>query len=159
MGRILEVARTNTMSAEEVRSEKYKTGEAIVKGTVLSLDANGELIVGSATPATLLAAKIVGIALEPAASKPGYDAANSPTVVTGRAQEVSYAVPNPLTEFSARGSVTPAQTNVGVDYELAVSSGEWYVNFSGTTSTMVRVTRVDIPNAIVYFKFLPAAVE
>lgn len=159
MGRILEVARTNTMSAEEVRSGKYKTSEAIVKGSILSFDGNGELVVGSATPATLLSAKIAGVALEPAGSKPGWDAANSPTVITGRKQEVSYAVPNPLTEFQARGSADPAQANVGVDYELAVSAGEWYVNFSGTTSLMVRVTRVDVPNKIVFFKFLPAAVE
>jgi hypothetical protein len=159
MGRIIEVARSANMGSEEVLNTKYKTGEAIVKGTVLSFDANGELVVGSSTPATLLTAKICGVALEAAASKPGWDAANSPTQVTGRKQEVAYAVPNPNTVFQARGSADPAQTNVGVQYELAVSAGEWYVNFSGTTSLMVTVVDVDIPNKIVFFKFLPAAVE
>lgn len=144
----------------DIQSGKYKTSEAIINGTLLALDANGELLVhGGGTDVDC-----VGVALEAAGSKPGWDAGNSPTVVTGRVQEVSYAVANEDTVFAIRqddGSgnlVAAAQTHVGETYGvLKTAGGEWRIDRSETTTKIFRIVDVDITNNVTYVKFVASA--
>jgi hypothetical protein len=141
----------------EVLSGKYKTGELIVVGTILQLDANGELIVGVADPVD-----IVGVALQAAASGPGWDAGNSPTVVTGRVQEISYTVANESTVFVSRADNTgvltdPLQTNIGEGYGLMNVAGEWRIDLTDTTAKRITVVDVELTAKLWYWKFTPAA--
>ena len=154
MGRIIEVARSGNRGSEEVVSTKYKTGESIVKGSLVVKDANGELTLCGADPAA-----VYGVALEAAGSKPGYDAANSPLVVTGRVQEISVAKANANTVFSMRGSSDPAVSNEGKSYGVTNSSGEWILDLTDTTNTIFAVLEVDVTNKIFYGKFIPAKIQ
>lgn len=149
--------------ASDVLSGAYKTSEAIVTGSVLLIDSNGELTVAGVDPAV-----IDGISLEPAASKPGWDAANSPTVITGRVQEVSYSIANRVTTYSGRledGSgnlVTIAQTHKDEEYGVTKDSGDntWYVNTAKTgADARVRIIDVDVDRQLILFKFLEANIS
>lgn len=153
----MQPARNPAGEVPEVLSGKYKTGELIVNGTVMTQDANGELIVAAADPT-----RIVGVALEAAASKPGYDAANSPTVVTGRVQEVSYAVANADGVFTARAETAgvltaPLQANVGVRYGIVKNGTEWRIDLSDVAATRLVIVDVDITNGVWFFRWLPSA--
>jgi hypothetical protein len=143
----------------DVLSGKYKTGEAIVQGSLLAIDSNGELIVHTGTTAV----DVAGVALEKAASKPGWDAGNSPTVVTGRVQEVSYAQSDQDTVYSIRqedGSgnlVAPAQTHISEEYGVLNVSGEWRLDRSETTTKIFRIVDVDVTEGLTFVKFIAAA--
>ena len=143
----------------DIRSGKYKTGETIVNGSLLGIDANGELILFTGTTAV----DVAGVALEAAASKPGWDAANSPTVVTGRVQEVSYAVANEDTVFAIRqedGSnvlVDPVQADIGDTYGVILRGTEWRLDRSETTTKIFIIVDVDLVNKVTFVKFIAAA--
>jgi hypothetical protein len=141
-------------------SGKYKTGEAIINGSLLAIDANGELILHLGGTNVDCA----GVALEAAGSKLGYDAANSPTVVTGRVQEVSYAVADLNTVFAIRqedGSgnlVAAAQTHIGEAYGvIKTAGGEWRIDRSEATTLVFMIVDVDIPNNVTFVQFLASA--
>lgn len=145
----------------DVRSQKYKTSEVIVQGSLLARDANGELILHLG----LTNVNVVGVALEKAASKPGWDAANSPTVITGRVQEVSFAEADIDTVWSIRqedGSgnlVTGLQVHIGEQYGVLNVSGEWRIDRSETTTKIFRIVDVDLNEGLTFVKFLAAAIE
>lgn len=161
--RPIQFARRSGTGVPLIASGKYKTGEAIVKGSPLALDSNGELILHTGTTAVA----VVGIALEAAASRPGYDAANSPTVVTGRKQEISYIVADAETIFSAQLSAdagatitVPAQTNIGEVYGFVIDaggSGAWLVDSTETTTDIFQIVDIDIDLKIVFVKFMNSA--
>jgi hypothetical protein len=142
-----------------IQSGKYKTGEAIVNGSMLGLDANGELILHTGTTAV----DVAGVALEGAATKPGWDAGNSPTVVTGRVQEVSYAIADADTVFAIRqedGSgnlVDPVQADIGDSYGVLNVSGEWRLDRSETTTKIFIIVDVDLTNKVTFVKFVATA--
>lgn len=147
-----------------VRSGKYKTGEAIVFGSLLTVDTNGELTLhGGAT-----AVDVVGIALEAAGSRPGYDMGHTPIVVTGRKQEISFIQADAETVFSAQlctdstGAtlVTAAQTHIGEEYGVAKdASGQWLVDTSETTTKVFEIVDIDTDLNVVYVKFMAAALD
>jgi hypothetical protein len=145
----------------DILSAKYKTGESIVQGSLLARDSAGELILHTGTTAI----NVVGVALEKAASKPGWDAANSPTVVTGRVQEDSFAQADIDTVYSIRqedGSgnlVAPVQTHIGEQYGVLNVSGEWRLDRSETTTKIFRIVDIDIANGLTFVKFLATAIE
>lgn len=141
-----------------VLSGAYTTGQTFLKGALLVLS-SGSLVECSATPTAAH-----GIALEPVASKPGWNAANSPTVITGRVQEVSYGVADRITVWSCRGvngatdPVTPAITHIGVKYgAVKDANGIWALNIADTTNLIFQVEDIDITNKIFFVKFLEAA--
>lgn len=161
MGRVFQPARVAEGEVPYVQSVQYKTGEAIIRGSVVLVDANGQLNLAGADPAS-----IYGVALEPAGSKPGFDAANSPTVVTGRVQEVSTAVASRLSIFSGRmedGSgniVAPLQTHIGEQYGIAKdANGEWFIDESETTNKRVQIIDIDTVVGVHLFKFLEANLQ
>jgi len=160
--RPIQFARRGGTGVPYIQSQKYKTGEAIIKGTVLAEDANGELIVhlGGTNVA------VVGIALEAAGSRPGFDAANSPTVVTGRKQEISFIVADLESVFSAQLTgdagvtvTTAAQTHVGEEYGIVVdANGIWYVDTTETTTKIFDIIDFDPDLNVVFVKFREAAI-
>lgn len=144
-------------TAPFVLSGKYKTAETFVDGAPLVIDANGELTECGADPAI-----IDGVALEGVATKPGWDAANSPTVVTGRVQEVSFAKADRLTVWSGRAinggtdPVTPAQTNIDEEYGIVKTGTDWVIDIAEVAATRIRIVDIDIDQKIFFFKFLEA---
>jgi len=163
MGRTITVARTPGTTIPMITSGKYATGQTFKAGAVLALS-SGELI--SAT-SPITGATIVGIALEAAGSRPGYDMANASvtSVYTNREQEISYVRADPTIIFSGQlvnnsaTPVAPAQTDIGVNYGLKDYSGEWYVDKNQTTTNAcVTIVDIDTQLNIVFFKILPARV-
>lgn len=137
------------------RTLRYADGQTFKVGAVL-VWSSGSVAEGGSDPT-----EIVGIALQPAATNPGYDAANSPSTITGRNQTVTVCIPNQTTIFAANltnGSstlVVPAQADVGVQYGITAYSGIWTVD-KGNTADRVEVVGFDtgVYGGIVLFKFL-----
>lgn len=161
-GRIIQAAKRTGAGVPLLLSRRYKTGETFIKGAALVLDANGELTECAATPTSL-----IGFAAEPAGSKPGYNAANSPTVVTGRVQEADCFEGAPEQIFSgsfrsaASTYVVPTQTIINESYGLAKDAdGTWYVNQADTTNlavTIVDISTGDGTPDVVFFVVKSAA--
>lgn len=162
MPRTIIPARLSGLGAPEVQSVKYTTGQTFKIGTPVTLS-SGEVVTDT-SPIT--GATVFGFAAENVASKPGYDAANSPTVVTGRVQEVSVYRANRQTVFSGQlvnnsaTAVTPAQTDIGVNYGLKDYSGYWYVdkNLTAANAT-VTIVDIDADRGIVFFKVMEARLQ
>lgn len=137
-------------------------GTDIALGSVL-VWSSGSVALAGADPT-----EIVGIALQAYGTNPGFDAANSPTVVTGRNTTISVVRPNQQTIFAANLTtssstiVTPAQANVGVQYGITAYTGIWTVD-SGKTGGTARVEVVgfatDVYGGVVFFKFLDASLS
>jgi len=145
-----------------VQSVKYTTGQTFVGGAALILS-SGEVIEDT-SPIT--GATVFGFAAEKVASKPGYDAANSPTVVTNRVQEVAVYRANAQTVFSgalvnnSATVIAPAQTDIGVNYGLKAYSGIWCVDKNLTAgNATVTIVDIDIDNKIVYFRVMAARLQ
>lgn len=139
---------------------RYADGQTFGQGAILIWSA-GSVVVGGSDPTD-----IVGIALQGAATNPGYDAANSPSVITGRNQTVTVCIPNQTTIFAANLTnssstlVTPAQADVGVQYGVTAYSGKWTVD-KGNTADRVEVVGFDtsVYGGIVFFKFLDSVLS
>lgn len=160
-GAYITPARMSPGAAPAVQSIQYANGQTFLKGALLALT-SGQ-VVAATSPVT--GATIFGVSLEPVASKPGYDAANSPATITGRVQEVSAVRADAITVFSAElvsGSATriaPAQADIGVDIGLNVYSGIWVADKSQlTTNACIRVVDIDIDKGLVFFTFLAARI-
>jgi len=162
MGRIFEPARTPTSSAPETQGMQFTTGQTFIKGAILVFNgATGEVIEGtSPNPAA-----IVGVALDAPNSGPGFQVSFDSAVNarTGTVQQVRVAKANRVTIFSGRmvnggtDPVTPAQTDIGVAYELLkTGAGEWVVNQAAVVNTKVRIVAIDVPGKVVLFRFLEA---
>ena len=157
-GRVLNVARFPGGGIPDIQSMQYVASESIVKGSVLIYETTGQVKLGT----TLLTTGIVGIALEPIASKPGFEPSHDSltTVYTGRVAEVSIAMANSSTVFSG-GYVTgevPAIDHIGETHPLALSSGVWQVGLASDSNQSVVVVDVDVLEGIVFFKFLASAI-
>lgn len=147
-------ARTVSGNVPRVTSRPYANGQTFIGGAILIFDGSKNVIEAGAAPVT-----IVGIAAEPAGSRPGFQAANNPTIVTGRKQEVIVYDANDDTEFSCRGvnggtdPVTPTQANVGVSYgAVKDANGIWALNIADVTNTLFTVVDIDIDNKIFFVK-------
>jgi hypothetical protein len=148
----------------EVEALLYNSGSvpAIVIGTVVIIT-GGYVVVAGADPS-----EIVGVALQAAGTNPGLSAANSPTTITGVSYKVSTVRPNDQTIFAAQftnGSstlVTPAQTDVNVQYGITAYSGIWTVDKAKTGgSARVEVVGFDtnVYTSVVFFKFLASVLS
>lgn len=145
-------ARTVSGTVPRIVSRPYKTGEAIILGSLAVLDANGELTLCAADPA-----EVTGIAAEKAGSRPGYDAANSPTVVTGRKQELSLFEADGNTIFGGESAAGTPPTKAHVDLQCGVAkdaNGIWGIDLTDTTNKVVEIVDVDITRGLFFFKIL-----
>lgn len=144
-----------------VRYVDYPTGQTFKLGACLISDtATGLTKEAAATPTT----NIVGFALQPADSAPGFNMANQPSTVTYRKQAVSMAAAARDTVFLAalvNGSATPvapAQTDVYTNYGLSSQGGTWAVDKALTgASAAVKVIGFDSTTNLVKFKVLESA--
>lgn len=143
-----------------VRNGQYADAATFVKGDLL-IYSSGELTEAGADPTG-----IVGVALQDVATNPGFQAANNPTVSTGRQQTVSYAVANTVTTFAAKLTnnsatyIAPAVADIGVSYGVTVQNGIWTVDKSKTGGdARVVVRSIDITNKLVFVQFLDTAIS
>jgi len=160
MGRIVQPASVPGGSGvADVSSMFYTTGQTFKNGAIVIPDAaTGRIIEGASAAVT-----IIGVALEDAGSKPGFQLNFDSAVTqrTGTVQEVSVAKANRTTVFSSRminggtDPVTPVQADQNKKYGLIrTAAGEWAVNQADVTTVAVLVTDIDIDNKIVFWKFL-----
>lgn len=159
MGRIFEPA-IDAKTVPVVRSGVYATGQVFLKGSVLGENAGGELIELATDPA---ANTIVGVALEPAGSKPGLNVANDNQVVfrTGVTLEASIVdlrkAPNQIFSgrfMNATGTldVAPTQTIVGETRNvLRLATGEWVVEDVASGADVVKIVDIVTGPGIVGF--------
>lgn len=159
MGRIIEPNRNTSMSAPQIQSMVY-TG-TIYRGSLVLANSGGIVAECGADPAS-----VTGVALEASATKPGWDAANSPTVITGRVTEVSVALANRNQIFSMRGKsaaggdpLTPAQTHIGEQYGVVKVSNDWVLDIDETSAKVFTIVDIDIDNKIFFCKFLEAVIS
>lgn len=160
MGRRIQPARMIGTGVPSVQSVKYTTGQTFKKGALLVWQAAGEVSEAGADPAL-----VAGVSLEDAGSKPGWDAANSPTQVTGRVQEVSIAMADRHTIYSMRGvnggtdPVTPAQTDIDTVFGVAKVGNDWVLDTAEITATIFEVVDIDIDNKIFFCKFMESRIQ
>ena len=162
MAQYITPARMSPGQVPATQSIQYATGQTFKKGAVLALT-SGQVV---AATAPVTGATIYAVALEPVASKPGYDAANSPTVITGLVQEVSSVRADSVTVFSSEvvnGSdtrITPTQALIGVDYGFRIdANGIWVLDTSlTTTNASARVVDFDADKGLVFWTFLAARI-
>ncbi len=158
MARVIIPARFPGGGIPDIQSMQYKASESIVKGSVLIYHSTGQVKLG----ASLLTTGIVGIAMEAIASKPGFEPSHDSltTVYTGRVAEVSVAMANTRTIFSAFWSgEAPAIDHIGEQHPLVLSGGVWTVGLTTDATESVVVVDVDVLEAIVFFKFMAAALD
>lgn len=158
--RYFEPARFPAGVAPSVLTPLYPDGQTFTFGALLVLS-SGKVIECSADPAS-----VYGVALQPANTGPGFLPADSPTVITGRIQEVSVAMADRQNFFSGRmvngatDPVTPAVTDIGVKYGVVkTSDGTWAVDQTDTTNLVVQIEDIDIPLKVVFFRFLEAVLN
>lgn len=151
-----------------VRSATYDSAETFLRGAVLGVNADGEVVEltdGSGVTG------VVGVALEAVGSKPGHNVANDNLVVfrTGVVNEVSIVdlVRNRDQIFSARlvdtagDDVTPTQDHI---YEsrglILLADGTWAVDDDNETDEAVQIVDIVLLDGnagnYVLFRFLDA---
>lgn len=147
-------------NVEQIVTFVADSSQPIVVGSLVVVAADGELEVCPADPVAL---GVVGVALQANQSNPGYQAANSPTVITGRQNTISVALANTGTIFMCQGQsgaggnpITPTQTMVGEAYGVRLDSGTWTVDLDETTAKVVMITDIDVGAKLLFVKFLPA---
>lgn len=156
MARIMEPAYRKGGASIATLEKRYATGQTFKRGDPVK-HSSGELVVATASETT---AVFVGVALQNVGSNPGYDAANSPTVITGQAQTVVIALCDRNNIFKANlvnNSDTPVaavQANIGVSYGLRkIAVGQWAVdkNITATNDCVTIVDFDELDPTIVYF--------
>lgn len=154
MGRKINAARTVSGNVPRITSRKYANGATFKEGALLVLT-NGVVDECAADPT-----KVTCVAAEGADTRPGYQAANSPSVVTGTVQEVSAYDANDDTIFSMRGqdgggdNAIPAQTDIGVSYGVVKVGNDWILDKTETTAKVFTVVDIDIDQKIFFCKFI-----
>ena len=161
MGRIFQAARTPPGTVPEIRARTITAAQTFTKGAVLIETAGptGAVSEAAADPTTVL-----GVAAEAAFTKPGNEFGHSSQLlqVTGTINEVSFYAANRSTVFSGRmisgatDPVTPALTDIGVNYGIAKTGDDWVVDQAETVTVSVCIVDIDIDTKTVYFKFLEA---
>lgn len=160
-GRLIIPARIPNGEVPQLQSMQYANGQAFIQGAALSLTAGQ--VVEAANP--VVTPVLVGFAAEAVATKLGWAAANNPTVITGRVQEVTVVKADRSTIFTSRlvnntaVGVAVAQADVGAAYNLKFYTvntlNEWVVDKTVTTAA-TKVVDIDTDLNIVFFKCLEA---
>lgn len=141
-----------------IRTIKHADAATFVLGDVVKY-ASGELTIATVSET---GAVIVGVAAQSVNSNPGYNAANSPTVVTGKSQTVSVWLADRLNVFKATlvnnsdVSVACTQANVGISYGFRkISAGYWAIdkNITATNDGATLVAFDPNDTSTVFFTF------
>ena len=150
------VANAGTGGAPVTRAYVADAAATFIRGAAVLIDTDGEIIECSADPTVIL-----GFTAAANLSAPGYDAANSPTVITGRQNEVVVYLGESTNIFACRGvnggtdPVTPATTNIGESYGiLKDANGVWTLDLAETTVKSMTVVEIDVDQKIFYVKMV-----
>lgn len=154
MPRFFDAARVTGTGVPPIRAFLTDSSAAFIRGAAVVIAADGELEECGADPT-----KIAGFALAAAQSAPGYQAANNPTVVTGRENRVPVALADGSTIFSCRAvnggtdPVTPTLTMIGESYGIVkTSDGTWALDIAEVTVKSCTVIDIDITNKVFFVK-------
>lgn len=161
MGRSFNTAR-EAKTVPTVRAYTATAAQTFKKGALVVDAAAGTVSEAGADPASIL-----GVALQGAFTGLGYGSANADEIVfaTGREGQVSVAIADRNTVFSARGvdggtdPVTPLLTHIGEQYGVAKVSDDWVVDIAEVTTKVVEIVDVVNPDRADGFflvKFLEA---
>lgn len=155
-------ARRSSSGVPLIQSVPYANGQTFKQGATLVWGAG----TGTVTETAADPQSIAAVAAEAAGSRPGFDAANSPTVVTGRKQEVSAFIVDREEIFAIDGSAdgttlyTPLIGDLGKLYGLAKdANGTWYLDTTETTTTSLIVVDIDVDTKTMYVKFKSAVIQ
>lgn len=162
MPRVINVGRFPAgATAPDVRSIAWANGQTFLQGSPLVATA-GVVSECAANPVV-----IYGFAAEPASSRAGYGAANSPTVITGRNQEVTTFLANSTQLFTAalvNGSavlVAPTAADIGTSIGLSKRTingvAVWVADKAATAA--IQIGDIDLDGSFVYFKVLAASIQ
>lgn len=161
MTRIMRPARLASGSHFNVQSFAFNAAQAIVEGSIVVMNANGQLDLAGADPSP-----IVGVALEAVNRRPGFAVSHDSDVVarTYASAEISVAVADAHTVFSslardAAGVVAPTQARLGDTFGVVLDTGIWYIDIDETVNTRLTVTDIDTDQGIWFFKFLASVLE
>lgn len=152
MPRGFNIARLLT-GTPDIQSIVYTAAQSFKIGALVVDVAAGTVSECGADPAIIL-----GVALQGAATGPGFDNAGTPAVVTGQRNEVSVALCDRLTIFSCRGvnggtdPVIPLQTHIGETYGCAKVGNDWVLDLAEVTVMQWKIVDIDIPNNIFFVK-------
>jgi len=156
--RFITAARTVGNGVPAIQSFVCDSSATFIRGAAVVVASDGELEACGADPTV-----IAGFAAAAASTAPGYDAANSPNVVTGRSNVVSVYLADANTVFSGRGvnggtdPSTPTLSNIGESYGLkADANGIWTVDLAEVTTKTATIVDVDIDQKIFFFKIVQA---
>jgi hypothetical protein len=140
------------------------TGQTQLIGAPMKLSSG---LATEASSAADAATGLIGFAAAKNQSAFGYDAADSPTTITGRENTIPVHTGTRGNTFYGQIStgtsaiVAPAQADVGIAYGLVKQSdGYWTVNRSDTTNVAVVVTGIDptlYGTGVVFFKIRNAS--
>lgn len=149
--------RTGT-TVPRIQRINYEPAQTFTFGALVVLNSNGNVQECSPDPAS-----VTGVALQPAATGPGFDVSDASKVLvtTGRAAAVSVAIADREEEFSARGvngatdPVTPLQAHIGQQYGvLKTSDGSWAIDFADQANPIVQITDIFVDKLFFACKFL-----
>lgn len=140
----------------------YTAAQTFKQGALLIATGAG---VGTVVECAADPTEVSGVACDPADSAPGFQMANSPTIVTGRSNEVSMILADLSEVFAIDGSsdgttlAIPLQTNVNESYGVAKDAGGiWYLDLTETTTKVFNVVDFDTDTKVFYVKFLQAVI-
>lgn len=160
MGRSFQTGRFPSGEAPSVLEMQYANGQTFAKGALVKLNSDGTISECGADPAL-----ITGIALEAAGSRPGFSAANNPTLVQGGQQVVSVAIADRTTIFTCRAvnggtdPVTPLLTHIGEDYGCLKVGTDWVLDIAEVTVKQWRIVDVDVDNKVFFVKIIQAFMD
>lgn len=132
------VAKTLQGNRPAVMEYTLKSGETFVKGALVTLDSNEDVLECGADPSTIL-----GMASENAANvvRTGY---TNVWLATGD------------TVFAMMGSTDPTEDDVNQSYGVVKTSSVWLVDVSDTSNTRVYVVDVDVDRKLFFVQVLVA---
>lgn len=162
MSRVINVGRfAPGTTAPQIAPIVYANGQTFLQGAPLVLTA------GVASECAANPTSIYGFAASPYNGNAGFQMANTPTVVTGRNQNVPCFIANSGQEFTSNlvnasaVLVTVTQAIVGSSYGLSKQTiggvATWVVDQGATACLMV--TGIDVDANIVYFKIKAANIQ
>lgn len=154
MARIIKPASFAPGNMPVILGKTYDTGETFVEGGILVAGDTNQVKQAGADPT-----EIIGVAAEPAGSRPGYELGHSSQVlsVTHRKQKVGVWIADRIITWSGEPSVAAAESHVGNQYGVVLSGTRWLIDISETTNVVLQVTKADVDNNFLLFKWLEAA--
>lgn len=153
----MRVSRANDGAPIAAEMRNFVSTATFKKGALLVTTGTGEVDECGTNPAT-----VMGIAAEAAFQRPGYNAANAPSPVTGIIRWLPVWLTRADYTFFGRmvnggtDPYVPVLADIGVSYGVTKdAAGIWYIDKTKTGANLVVViTGIDTLENRVFFRFL-----